>query len=81
MLRESLRNLEAIVPTLMELGVRHERYGVMPEHYPVVGEALLGAMAEIGGTRWLPDHTAAWTAAYQVVQEAMLSGVGRPTHS
>jgi hemoglobin-like flavoprotein len=45
LLRKSLRDLDAIVPKLRELGVRHVRYGARPEHYPVVGEALIGAMA------------------------------------
>src|SRR5262245_49579517 len=38
LLRKSLRNLEAIVPKLHELGARHVSYGALPEHYPVVGQ-------------------------------------------
>jgi hypothetical protein len=34
LLRKSLRNLEAIVPTLRALGARHVAYGAQPEHYP-----------------------------------------------
>ena len=74
-LRKSLRNLDAIVPALQNLGARHARYGVLPEHYPVVGSALLEAMATVGGDEWEPAYTAAWTGAYRVVQDAMLSGV------
>ena len=36
-LRESLRDLDDIVPDLEELGARHVEYGAQPEHYPVVG--------------------------------------------
>src|SRR5207248_4417713 len=37
LLRKSLRDLDAIVPKLHELGARHVAYGARPEHYPVVG--------------------------------------------
>jgi hemoglobin-like flavoprotein len=35
MVRKSLRDLEAILPALHELGARHVAYGARPEHYPV----------------------------------------------
>ena len=74
LLRKSLRNLSAIVPALRLLGARHAIYGVLPEYYPIVGSALLATMAEIGQDAWAPEYTDAWRAAYQVVQETMLSG-------
>jgi hemoglobin-like flavoprotein len=74
LLRKSLRNLEGVVPTLRTLGARHATYGVLPEHYPIIGTALLSTMAEIAGNAWLADYTEAWTAAFQVVQDTMLSG-------
>jgi methyl-accepting chemotaxis protein len=73
-LRESLRDLEDIVPDLEDLGARHIEYGAQPEHYPVVGEVLIGAMAQIAGDAWKPEYTSAWQEAYQVVQDVMLSG-------
>jgi hemoglobin-like flavoprotein len=75
LLRKSLRNLNAIVPTLRSLGARHATYGVLPEHYPIIGSAWLGSMAEIGEGEWVPEYTRAWTAAYEVVQQTTLSGV------
>jgi len=73
-LRESLRDLDDIVPDLEELGARHAEYGADPAHYPVVGKVLIGAMAEIAGPAWKPEYTAAWQEAYGVVQDVMLSG-------
>jgi hemoglobin-like flavoprotein len=73
-LRESLRDLDDIVPDLEELGARHAEYGAKPEHYPIVGEVLIGAMAEVGGDAWKPEYTAAWQEAYGVVQDVMVSG-------
>jgi hemoglobin-like flavoprotein len=73
-LRRSLRDLDRIVPKLRELGARHVAYGARPEHYPVVGEVLIAAMAEVAGDKWRPEHAAAWAAAYGIVADAMMEG-------
>ena len=73
-LRESLRDLDDIAPDLEDLGARHVEYGAKPEHYPVVGEVLIGTMAEIAGDAWKPEYTAAWEEAYGVIQNVMVSG-------
>ena len=77
-LRESLRDLEDIVLDLEELGARHVDYGAKPEHYPVVGEVLIGAMAQVAGDAWKPEYTSAWQEAFEVVQGVMLSGTPAP---
>jgi methyl-accepting chemotaxis protein len=74
LLRKSLRNLDAIVPKLREMGARHVAYGARPEHYAVVGNVLIASMAEIAGDGWRPEYTDAWTTAYGVVAGAMLAG-------
>ncbi len=73
-LRESLRDLDDIIPDLEELGARHVDYGAKLEHYPVVGEVLIGSMAQVAGDAWKPEYTAAWEEAFPVVQGVMLSG-------
>jgi hemoglobin-like flavoprotein len=74
LLRKSLRDLEAIVPTLKRLGARHVAYGATAEHYPVVGAALIGAMAEVAGDGWNLRFTRAWEEAFGVVAATMLAG-------
>jgi hemoglobin-like flavoprotein len=74
LLRKSLRDLDAIVPTLRGLGARHIGYGAEPEHYPVVGEVLIASMRDVAGDAWRPEYEQAWTAAYAVVAGAMLEG-------
>jgi len=74
LLRKSLRDLEAIVPKLHELGARHVAYGAEPAHYPVVGEVLLASMAYVAGDAWRPAYERAWTEAFGVVAGAMLEG-------
>ena len=74
LLRKSLRDLERIAPTLRALGERHVAYGAQPEHYPVVGSALITAMAEVAGDAWRPEYEHAWSVAFDVVTAEMLSG-------
>ena len=79
LLRKSLRNLDAIVPKLHELGARHVRYGAQPEHYPVVGEALIASMAEIAGDEWRSEYARAWAQAFELVAGAMIAGAENAT--
>jgi hemoglobin-like flavoprotein len=74
LLRKSLRNLDAIVPKLRELGARHVAYGAEPAHYPVVGEALIVSMAQIAGPAWTAVYERAWGAAFAIVAGAMIEG-------
>jgi hemoglobin-like flavoprotein len=76
LLRKSLRDLGAVVPKLQELGRRHVDYGARPEHYPVVGEVLIDAMAEVAGPQWRPEYGRAWAAALAVVAGVMVEGAG-----
>ena len=55
LLRKSLRNLDAVLPKLRDLGARHVAYGAEPGHYPVVGEVLIGSMLEGAAAAELPD--------------------------
>ena len=74
LLRKSLRDLDAIVPTLRALGARHVAYGARPEHYPVVGSVLIASMAEVAGDAWRAEYERAWAAAFEIVAAAMLEG-------
>src|SRR5215203_6865320 len=74
LLRKSLRELDAIIPKLRELGARHVAYGAQPEHYAVVGEVLLGAMASVAGDAWKAEHERAWGEAFAIVAGAMIEG-------
>jgi hemoglobin-like flavoprotein len=79
LLRKSLRNLDAIVPKLRNLGARHVAYGARPEHYAVVGVTLIASMAAIAGPDWRPEYERAWSAAFGVVAGAMLEGAAHAT--
>jgi hemoglobin-like flavoprotein len=68
-----LTNLEAVLPAASALAKRHVNYGAKPEHYPVVGGALLWTLEKGLGDGWTPDVAEAWTAAYSTLSGYMIS--------
>jgi nitric oxide dioxygenase len=74
-----LSSLEMILPAASALATRHVAYGARPEHYPVVGEALLWTLEKGLGADWTEDVADAWTAAYATLSGFMISqAYGRP---
>lgn len=52
----------------------HATYGIRPEMYAWVGEALLASLREaVGPGEWTPEAEAAWGEAYAAVAQAVLS--------
>ena len=68
-----LGNLESILPAASALAKRHVDYGAKPEHYPVVGGALLWTLEKGLGEAWTPEVAAAWTAAWGTLSGYMIS--------
>ena len=68
-----LGNLESILPAASALAKRHVGYGAKPEHYPVVGGALLYTLEKGLGEVWTPELADAWTAAYGTLSGYMIS--------
>ena len=68
-----LGNLESILPAASALAKRHVDYGAQPEHYPVVGGALLWTLQKGLGEAWTPDVADAWTTAYGTLSGYMIS--------
>jgi hemoglobin-like flavoprotein len=55
------------------LAKRHVAYGVAPEHYEVVGAALLWTLEKGLGDGFTPEVGAAWAAAYGALSEMMIA--------
>jgi hemoglobin-like flavoprotein len=68
-----LTNLEAVLPAASALAKRHVSYGAKPDHYPVVGSALLYTLEKGLGNGWTPDVAAAWNATYATLSTFMIS--------
>ena len=67
----SLKNLEAVVPAVEEMGKRHVGYGVTDKDYDVVGEALLWTLGAGLGDAFTDDVEQAWTETYVVLATTM----------
>ncbi len=67
----SLTKLDQLVPALETLGKKHIDYGVTPEHYDTVGEALMWTLKEGLGTEFTPEVEDAWGAVYDTAAATM----------
>lgn len=70
---ENLRTLDQLVPVLESLAIRHVDYGTKPEHYAVVGEALLWTLEQGLGEGFTPEVKQAWTDVYGLISKTMIS--------
>ena len=62
---------DELEPMLAALGERHARYGVCPEHYVTVGEALVWMLDEGLGALCTAEARDAWVGAYSLVSASM----------
>ena len=67
----SLRDLDALMPALRDLGARHNGYEVKNEHYGTVGAALLYTLEKGLGDAWSPELHDAWAEVYGTVSSVM----------
>ena len=68
-----LTRLEALAPAVQALGRRHAGYGVKPEHYQTVAEALLWTLEQGLGEAFTPGTKDAWVAAYTLLAQTMIA--------
>ncbi|WP_455358432.1 globin domain-containing protein [Streptomyces sp. SYSU K21746] len=77
---EHIDNPDVLVPYLQNLGRGHRKYGTQPEHYPAVGEALLGALARYATRTWDAEAEAAWVRAYTSISQIMIDAAAQNEH-
>lgn len=66
-----LKDLGKIVPVLEQLAERHIDYGVRPQDYTTVGNALLYTLKTGLGDDFTPETRQAWVSLYKVVAQTM----------
>ncbi len=71
---ENLRKPDVLDDALRGLGARHVKYGALPEHYPLVGSALLTTFEQYLKEQWTPEVKQAWVDAYGAISQIMLDG-------
>lgn len=60
----NIDNLAALAPIVDRIVHKHASIGITAEHYPIVGEYLLGAIKEVLGDAATPALLSAWEEAY-----------------
>ncbi len=66
-----LDDLPALTPIAQDLGVRHARYAVQPEHYDTVGEVPLWTLGQDLSEEFTPEVQTAWTEVYGLLAQVM----------
>jgi hemoglobin-like flavoprotein len=58
---------------LRELGKQHKSYGVLPEHYDVVGKILIQTLEEQLGDSISEQTKRSWISAYKKISSTMIN--------
>jgi nitric oxide dioxygenase len=78
----SLHAPEKIIGAAQQLAVKHLDYGVRPEHYTYVGNALLRTLKKGLGPEFTPELMEAWVQAFRtlasIMKEAAYGGQAMP---
>lgn len=69
---EHIDHTDVLVAYLQNLGRGHRKYGTRPEHYPAVGECLIGSLSRYASTTWDNETEAAWVRTYTTISQVMI---------
>lgn len=73
---DRLDQAEALDSYLDNLARGHRAYGVKPEHFAPMGQALVDTMRKVLGAEFPEGADAAWRAAYDQLAQAMIDRGG-----
>lgn len=62
-----------ILPVVKEIAHKHRALGILPEHYPIVGQNLLAAIKTVLGDAATDEIINAWAEAYGVIADVFIS--------
>jgi methyl-accepting chemotaxis protein len=68
-----LGNIEPLIPHIKNLGVNHFAYGVLEEHYSIVGSALLTTLSKSLGPSFDSEAKAARGEVYGMIATTMIN--------
>ena len=69
----NIENLGALAPAVERIAQKHVGLQILPEHYPHVAEALLGAIAHVLGDAATDEILAAWGEAYWFLANILIA--------
>src|SRR5690606_16291528 len=67
-----LDKLAVLLPQVTQISHKHRALQILPEHYPIVGHHLLGAIKEVLGEAANDDIINAWTEAYDEIASVFI---------
>jgi len=68
-----LENLDELKGDIVAMAKRHNDYGVKPQHYNLVGKALLYALQKGLGKEWTDEVRSAWINCYSILSGTMIT--------
>ncbi len=69
---EHIDHTDVLVAYLKNLGRGHRKYGTQAEHYPAVGECLIGSLSRYASATWDEETEAAWVRTYTTISQVMI---------
>jgi nitric oxide dioxygenase len=69
----NIDNLAALAPAVERIAQKHVGLQILPEHYPYVAEALLGAIKDVLGDAATDEILAAWGEAYWFLANILIA--------
>ncbi|WP_202121246.1 globin domain-containing protein [Streptomyces sp. BA2] len=69
---EHIDHADVLTAYLKNLGRGHRKYGTRPEHYPAVGECLIGSLSRYASAIWDEETEAAWVRTYTTISQIMI---------
>ena len=69
---QNIDNLGAVLPVVERIAQKHIGYHILPEHYPHVATALLGAIREVLGAAATDEIVTAWGEAYWFLADILM---------
>lgn len=67
----NIDNLAVLAPAVERIAQKHVGYHILPEHYPYVATALLGAIKDVLGAAATDEILEAWGAAYWFLADVL----------
>ncbi|GEO12524.1 NO-inducible flavohemoprotein [Microvirga aerophila] len=69
---QNIDNLGALAPAVERIAQKHVGLNILPEHYPHVAEALLGAIKDVLGDAATDEILAAWGEVYWFLAHVLI---------
>ncbi|MBP0447519.1 NO-inducible flavohemoprotein [Roseomonas sp. SSH11] len=69
---QNIDNLAVLGPAVERIAQKHVGLNILPEHYPFVADALLGAIGDVLAEAATPEILAAWGEAYWFLADVLI---------